>query len=271
MKKYIFLLSLTLFVLSFILISDHFFRSKKARSLKNFDIPQFTEKNINNVSTMESPKILASKIPILMYHSISNLNTESGLFVSSKSFASQINYLIEKKYSFIDFEDLDKGDIPKNPIILTFDDGYQDFYTNAYPILKSNNVKATVFIITDYIGKQGYLNSKEIEYMNDLISFQSHTISHTDLRLLNEKQLETELKGSKETLEKVIKNKVIAISYPSGAFNSQVINIANEYYKYGVTTIAGTYDIENSKLKIPRIRVVRKDNTDSFAGMIIRQ
>lgn len=271
MKKYILLLSVTFLILCMILLVDHYLGSIKSRRTKEYIKPQVTKQNTDNVSALESPKILVSKVPILMYHSISDLNPKSSLFVSPKSFEAQVNYLIKNNYNFIDFEDLARGYIPKNPILLTFDDGYEDFYINAYPILKKNNLKATVFIITGNIGKQGYLNVQEIKKMNWLISFQSHTVSHVDLRLLNYTQLEQELKNSKETLEKSVDNKVIAISYPSGAYNPKVIQMSEEYYKYAVTTKPGTYIIENNKLTMPRIRVSRNEDIKSFADTIIRQ
>jgi len=83
--------------------------------------------------------------------------------VPPEEFAAQLDYLREEGYTTITPQDYararkGKQELPEKPVILSFDDGYEDNYTNAYPILKKYNLKATIFIVTGFVSKRkGYL------------------------------------------------------------------------------------------------------------------
>ena len=104
--------------------------------------------------------------------------------------------------------------------------------------------------------------------MNKLVSFQSHTLYHNDLKLLDSTSLDDELKLSKERLELIVKNKVLVISYPSGSFNNNVTKLAANYYKYGVTTVNGIYKLKEDAYTIPRIRISKKDSIETIGDML---
>lgn len=115
-------------------------------------------------------------IPCIMYHNISD---DKG--VSPEEFEKHLE-LIQKNYSF-KFEEIESLDnkLPKNSILLTFDDGYADNYHNAFPLLKKYNIKATIFLNTAYINRKNfYMNWKQIKemYESGLVDFQLHTHSH---------------------------------------------------------------------------------------------
>lgn len=254
MKKYIVLLSLTAIILFALLYADHLLQSRK---IPHINTPQ---ENINEVKAVEKNTNTSVRVPILMYHSIDY--GDSSLYVSKQSFQNHIDYFVNNNYNFINFENLKDNNIPSNPILLTFDDGYESLYENAFPILLNNNVKATIFVISDKINTTGYLNTSQITEMNNLISFQSHSTSHSDLTSLDEDSLENELKNSKEQIQSLVSNNVIAVSYPSGKFNSLVANISSKYYDYGITTKNGIYNLTQDKLRIPRIRVSKNDSIE---------
>jgi peptidoglycan/xylan/chitin deacetylase (PgdA/CDA1 family) len=197
-----------------------------------------------------------------MYHAIGD--GPNDLYLQTELFEQQIGYLSKNKYNFIDFEDLQKGVIPNKPIILTFDDGYKNLYDNAYPILKKYNAKATIFLISNFIGATGYLSTEEISQINDLVSFQSHTVSHPDLRYESIESVNHQARASKETIQGLVKNKVIAFCYPSGKFNEEVIKITKKYYNYGITIIPGIYSIKDDHYIISRIRINKDDTANSL-------
>lgn len=103
-------------------------------------------------------------IPILLYHNfvttVPDSDPDNFNYINTpESFEENIKTLLENKYSIISFKDLNdaytgKKELPPNPIIITFDDGYYSNYEYIYPILKKYNVKASIFIITDRIGEQ---------------------------------------------------------------------------------------------------------------------
>ena len=115
----------------------------------------------------------------LMYHNVDNEKGKGGIFVDD--FEEYIKWIKDKK-SF-KMEELKQMNytLPQNSILITFDDGYKNNYTLAFPILKKYNMKATIFLNTKFIGKdKAYLNWDEIRemYESGLVDFQLHTHSH---------------------------------------------------------------------------------------------
>ena len=91
------------------------------------------------------------KIPVLLYHSISNDNSSMSLNINF--FENQMRYLKNNGFETVDFNEIDTRLKSKKQIIITFDDGYKDILTNALPILKKYNFKATCFLVTNFIGE----------------------------------------------------------------------------------------------------------------------
>ena len=115
----------------------------------------------------------------LMYHSIDSEKNKGGIFVDE--FEEHIKWIKDKKtFKMEELKGLDYT-LPPNSILITFDDGYKNNYTLAFPILKKYNMKATIFLNTKFIEKdEAYLNWDEIRemYESGLIDFQLHTHSH---------------------------------------------------------------------------------------------
>jgi peptidoglycan/xylan/chitin deacetylase (PgdA/CDA1 family) len=121
-------------------------------------------------------------------------------------------------------------------VVLTFDDGYENFLVLVYPILRRFGFTATVFLITDFVGKGGerkfeqgvpFLNWKQVKslHMNG-ISFGSHTCTHPDLPRLSEKQIWHELVSSKECIEDRLGERVQLLAYPHGHSNPEIQQLA---------------------------------------------
>ena len=119
------------------------------------------------------------KLICLMYHNVL-IEGKTGI-ISKKEFEDHMEYIKNmKSYKMEELEKLNYK-LPKNSILITFDDGYKNNYTNAFPILKKYGIKATIFLNTRYVGKDPYyLNWSEIKemYESGLIDFQMHTHSH---------------------------------------------------------------------------------------------
>ena len=107
------------------------------------------------------------KVPILMYHYI-GYNPDPAdkaryiLATNPDNFKQQMKYLSDQSYQTISLDTLyaalkKQTTLPSKPIILTFDDGYEDFYTNAYPLLKKYNLKSTLYVIVNAVDKPGYI------------------------------------------------------------------------------------------------------------------
>lgn len=208
-------------------------------------------------------------VPILMYHAIEEKPWGlEQLFVRDSEFEKQIKYLSDNGYTPILFDNLVNYKSYKNPVIITFDDGYRDNYYNAYPILKKYNFEAVVFLIVNNLNLPEYLSKEQISEMKDIISFQSHTLNHYELNEINNKALETECLLSKSKIEELTGVQVNVLSYPCGKYSQAVIDTVSRYYDYAVTIKSGYYDKTNDNYKIKRIRIQRSDTLKSFINKL---
>jgi peptidoglycan/xylan/chitin deacetylase (PgdA/CDA1 family) len=183
-------------------------------------------------------------IPVLNYHQINDLDHNS-LTVNSKQFDRQMQYLSDNGYTTITPNELadslesDKK-LPEKSILITFDDGYKDNYTCAFPILEKYNMKATIFLITDYVNTYPkYLNWNEINEMQAAsINFESHTLSHIDLTTAaTDAELRKQLLDSRKALEWRLHKKVNFIAYPCGTYDTHIIEATKDAGYRGAFTV----------------------------------
>lgn len=217
------------------------------------------------------------KVPILIYHSIDEYKGQGSkeLFVTPENFEKQMIFLKNKGYTLLTFERWDEIGKVNKPIFITFDDGYKN-NQNAFEILQNlkNDIfkpTATFFIISDFIGRSNRLSQSDLKEMvaSGLISVQSHTATHPDLTKLE--NLQYELKGSKEKIEKITRKPVIALAYPYGNFNERVASETKKYYSFGLTTTPELYTKKGGKNELfylPRIYVKYSTTLEEFAKMI---
>ncbi|SDF20351.1 hypothetical protein SPACI_013590 [Sporomusa acidovorans DSM 3132] len=173
-------------------------------------------------------------VPVLNYHQINN-QSHNSLTLSDSEFEAQIKYLYKHGYTPIGPDELadylqNGTELPSKPILITFDDGYEDNYQVAYPILKKYHFKATIFLITDFIGNNNrYLTWDQIKEMSDNgISFESHTLSHIALPKASDEEIRAQLLRSKEGLEWRLGKKVEYLAYPGGEYDQRVIGLVKE-------------------------------------------
>jgi len=207
---------------------------------------------------------------VLMYHCIAEppVGADSDLYVSPEQFENQLIQLGKLHYTTGFASDFGQD----NVAILTFDDGYADFYYNAYPILNKYNAKATVFLIVSLVGYDGYLTWDMIREMSSsgLVQFGSHTMLHTKLDTISGYLLEYELGESKRVIEKMTGQEVCAVCYPNGAYNDEVLEIAANYYTHGFTTlIPRRCDTEAEMLAIRRCGVAYGCGEEEFMSLLV--
>ena len=178
--------------------------------------------------------MLLSGIPVLNYHQINDEN-HTALTLSSTEFDAQMSYLHKQGYSTISPDQLtdylEYGKVlPSNPILITFDDGYEDNYRVAYPILQKYNLTATFFIITDFVGHNGrYMTWKQIKEMNSNgFTFESHTVNHIKLPDASDEEILYQLTESRNAIEWRTNKKAEYLAYPGGAYDHRVIELAKK-------------------------------------------
>jgi len=211
-------------------------------------------------------------IPILMYHYIRELPGEDdplgqNLSVAPETFAKQLAYLKSAGYESISFDDLREGKIPTKPVIITFDDGYEDAYQSAFPALQKEGFKGVFYIITGFVGKDLYLTWPQITEMSEGgMVFGSHTVNHPDLT--SEKytsvQIMGELEVSKASLERHLGITINDFCYPSGKATTTTVDDVNEAgYKTATSTQISIVQSGNYWLWLPRLRI-KNDSSLSY-------
>lgn len=207
------------------------------------------------------------RVPILMYHAVSDsLWGIPELFVSPSMLEAQIQAMLAEGYTPISFEDLDHVDEIPKPVILTFDDGYDNNYTELFPLLQKYNVKATVFVIVEKIGKRYYLTEEQIKEMSasGLVSIQSHTMSHGDLDLMYESQLRYEHYDSMISLTRLTGRQPFVMCYPTGKNSAYSRYYTAEYYEYGLNMGGNCYVTGDAPYRIYRSYISRETGVEQF-------
>jgi peptidoglycan/xylan/chitin deacetylase (PgdA/CDA1 family) len=226
------------------------------------------------------------RVPVLMYHYIRvNPNPKDsvgfGLSVTPADFAAQIDWLVNNGYHAVFPSELyaaltQGAPLPTKPIVLTFDDGYRDFYDQAWPVLKQAGMKSANAVITADAdkgdrGDQMYMAWWQIRELDrsGLVEFASHTVSHGGLSSMSNAQRWTELTQSKATIEQQLGHPCTAIVYPSGQFNGAVVaDAARAGYQIAFTTQFAVVRVPKDAgivLQLPRIRVAGGTSLQAFA------
>ena len=217
-------------------------------------------------------------MPILMYHHVvepaSGANSvERDLSVLPERFEQQLIYLEEAGYETISSIDLVYhltlgAPLPDHPIIITFDDGYVDNYTNAFPLLQKYGFSATFYVVTDFVdrGLSRYMTWDQIEEMAAAgMGIGSHSRDHPDMSGKPYEYLVWQILGSQQTLEAHIAGPIRAFSYPSGTYDDLTVQVLRSaHFWSAVTTKQGATHTSDDIFNLSRIRVRGSDSLYLF-------
>jgi len=174
-------------------------------------------------------------MPILMYHYV---RTPPSMFadlmgyklsVSPEDFNAQMDWLAVNRYHPVDFNDMrayfaGTTPLPSKPVVITFDDGYQDLYHNAFPILAAHRFKAVAYIVSSFVGQPRYVTKDQILEMDRAgIQIASHTVDHPNLARSSFGSTMYQLVESKRWLEQLVGHPVVDFAYPSGKASAAVV------------------------------------------------
>lgn len=184
--------------------------------------------------------------------------------VPPEEFAAQLDVLQREGYTAItmlDYMKARKGKavLPAKPVILTFDDGYEDNYTEMLPILEAHGMKAVVYMVTNDIGQTGYLTWDELRDMQARgIEIGSHTANHLPLTQMDPEQREKEVRDSKLLLEWNGISTVYSFSYPNGAYDDSMPEmLRRQNYLTAVTGDAGINTFATNPYELQRVNIPR--------------
>jgi len=204
-------------------------------------------------------------LPVLMYHHIQSedaakADKQTNLTVYTDIFQKQMQYLKDKGYNVASISDLinffDNGiPIPSKSVLLTFDDGYEDFYTDAYSILQNFGFKATMFVPTGLVNNPDYLTWDQIISMNGPVLFANHTWSHKNVGV-SVSDMQYEISTADTQLADHSLNSPKVFAYPYGLDSSQSEKyLASLDYKIAFTTTPGSILCKKQRFTLPRIRI----------------
>jgi peptidoglycan/xylan/chitin deacetylase (PgdA/CDA1 family) len=211
-------------------------------------------------------------VPVLMYHSITYVKDNTAC-VSKEIFEQQMKWLDDNGYKTLTLDELNEhlqtnAGFPQKCVIITFDDGYSDNYSTAFPILKKYDFKATIFMISSNINTSNYLTEQQLKEMSkSVFSIQGHTVTHPYLNKLTEAKQYEELADSKATLEAITGKKVEFLAYPYGKYNSDSIHALKTLgYKLAFRMSGGFAKLSDKPYELPRVYV--GNNLDKFIAAV---
>ena len=250
-------------------------------------VPKTAKKVIKKITVPKAvPNILLQnikpvpnlKVPILMFHHIRDPRPfkdpiQHNLSVSPAKFKSDLAWLKSHNYQTINLDDLPailNGQIKmaKKPVAITFDDGYEDNFTEAFPDLASYGMIGNFNIITGVIGMPSYMTAEQLKVMEKAgMEFGSHTVRHLDLAILSPDRQTKELADSKASLGKLLGRGIISLCYPSGEYSVLTLAIAKQLgYQVATTTKFGYASPKSKLLELPRVRM---SETSNFNGLLV--
>ncbi len=225
-----------------------------------------------------------TKVPILTYHSIDE--SKSVISTAPEVFRRQMKRLKEMNYQIVTLKNLielfaEKKAISAKTVALTFDDGFQNFHTQAFPVLEEFGFKATVFLVTGHIGRYNdwagnppdlprskLLSWREIEELSEAgIEFGAHTVTHPDLTKISEVKIKREIVESKALIEEKLGIRAKSFAYPFGKFNASVREVAAANFQAACSTNLGKLQKSSDFYALERIDTYYLSNEKIFNAL----
>lgn len=246
------------FLIGFYIISQ--FKSvtetSKSEAMK---VPKEIRLNVSPAATF--------RVPILMYHYVEYVKDKrdtirQSLDILPNIFDKQLSTLVNAGYTFMTASELadvldGKSALPPKPILLTFDDGHWDLYTDVLPILEKYHVHATAYIISGFIGGTDFMTKDQLEGVikSGLVEIGAHTVHHISLAQKLFPVVEYEVLHSKESIQNTYHLQVVSFAYPNGSFDQQAADIVRDAgFRTAVSTVPGIAQSQNNRFYLYRLR-----------------
>jgi peptidoglycan/xylan/chitin deacetylase (PgdA/CDA1 family) len=217
-----------------------------------------------------------ASIPILMYHHIGDLpidatELQTTWTVTPKNFDAQMQWLARSGFRSITMAQLvahlkNRQPLPAKPIIISFDDGWEEQFSTAFPIMTRYGLSATFFVYTQPLDHTQYMTWAQVQALaTGGMDIQSHSITHPHLRTMAPDAAFKEIADSKATLEKRLGKPVVAFCYPFGEYNNAIVEMVKRAgYESAVTLASGYRQRADELYTLHRIRVSYHDTLDDF-------
>ena len=234
------------------------------------------------MDSLESSK----NVKVLMYHRVLKESPPKEApwhYVTTGDFEKQMKWIDRLGYNTITFEDYQmyregKLTLPKKSVIITFDDGYLDTFTEAIPIMLKYNMRGVIYVMGNRKMNQAEWENNESGLACHLMTDQqiieansmgfeigAHSCNHHDLIKLTKEEARTEVSCSKENIESILGKKITSFAYPYGRVNEQIQSIVkNEGFYFGCGVYTGPPKFTENPFDIRRIEVDQTTGLSRF-------
>jgi len=225
-------------------------------------------------------------VPILMYHKVAPVQRASrvpGHYVPPRLFSRQMDALASRGYQTVRLSDLFRPGVPlpERPIAITFDDGYENFLTQALPVLVRHGFTATVFLVANCLGKTNRWDTEHGDVEERLMDlgqirraaevgteFGSHTLDHVDLAAVDEREAWRQINDSRKALQDALCGDVDTFCYPYGRKTPEVSRMVERAgYRLACSTEKGINTEGTDPYALKRINVRR----DTYVPVLLHK
>jgi peptidoglycan/xylan/chitin deacetylase (PgdA/CDA1 family) len=282
-------------------LDEHHDFDQISHDLKNFIQSDYQQDDLSEVVGQYSPGVVLPKInqvyshaltdvafsklkevSVIMYHRVVDeplTESKFNVYITKDKLDWQLGNLKKRGFDFITFKDLAKGAKVAKPIILTFDDGYEDNYLNLFPLLKKHQAKAVIYCLGDRTAQSNtwdeklgepranLMSDKQIKecHDSDLVEIASHGLKHQHLPDLGDEEVREEFELSKSNLESLINDKVVSFAYPYGDYGDREEALAYESgYDFAIGTVNGPLKLTDNYYAIRRIQIFPNEGKLGF-------
>ncbi|MBP1464667.1 polysaccharide deacetylase family protein [Candidatus Chloroploca sp. M-50] len=225
-----------------------------------------------------APEGVRPHIPILMYHYVRYVDRAVdplgfGLSVTPEQFAAQLAWLHSNGYETVSMADVARcirgeGPCPARAVALTFDDGYLDAHTEALPRLLVYGYTATFYIVSDFVGRPGYMGWEELRALRDAgMEIGAHSVNHPDLTRMRLDELRDQVGRSGAVLGAELGQPIVSFCYPLGRYNDTVMAVTREAGYLSATTTRTDLS-QHDPFALPRLRISGDTSQARFEQMI---
>jgi peptidoglycan/xylan/chitin deacetylase (PgdA/CDA1 family) len=223
----------------------------------------------NTIATNEpSTQPFCQHVPVLFYHHIEPLyeakKKEHAQFtVDTLEFERQLIYLQKNGYKTVTAQKLinsllTKDPLPAKSVVITIDDGFEDIYPYAFPLIKKYNFVASLMLPTGLVGTKNYLTWDQVKEMNasGVFSIYNHSVTHANFTYISKEQMQKEIIQAKEDLQNKLGITSTTFTYPFGDINDTAIALLKENgYKGAFSTIQGQNQCDTDIMRLSRTRI----------------
>jgi peptidoglycan/xylan/chitin deacetylase (PgdA/CDA1 family) len=219
-------------------------------------------------------------VPVLMYHYI-RVNpdprdrTGFALSVTPSAFHAQMDYLARNRFHVIPLAQAvaairTHGRLPSRPVVLTFDDGYADFYTTAVPEMRRHGFTATDYVVPNLLGRGSFMSWSQVIAADQLgFTIGAHTMNHVALARTRASSALWEMSESKRQLQEMLGHPVIEFAYPYGSFNGYLAGQARAMgFESAASTVSGAWHEPGELWWLDRQRVSGGTSLAAFAQIV---